>query len=232
MDLHPSEWRRFSHDGVNVLDVLLFNLETVWPDQLQKQTLKATQFGELATAVSALRRAVQDVSTLALCDQLAELEWETVDWNQLIAEKLQRLNRRQLGSFDFQTTPSDWRGHTSIVLIERVLDNLAWFSRHFCATPIKVRLGSFEQDSKPWVQLFWSCSFNTPTSLDAEFARFRPFYPMHPQKSLALDETTGLMLCVVRKVAEVQGGRLLSKASDRLELEWICPKVVNQEGCS
>jgi K+-sensing histidine kinase KdpD len=222
----PDSLRRLSHDAVNILDSFLFNLQTIWPDGLKQGILTGTNFATSVRPLHALRKAMEDLSTLAQCERPAQMEWEAVNWKSIIADKLAIAGKRSMGQVEFSAEASDFSGFCYPVLVGRAIGNLLWLTHNFSISPAHADLSIESIKGEPWIHFAWRIDWGSALRTDGDFPNFEPFYPLRPKNTLALEETTGLALWTVKKIAEAHGGSLTATGDALPKILWRCPKGI------
>lgn len=218
MTLDSEILRKLAHSGLKTLGSLTDLLELYDIDK-NRGLHDAEMRKVFQHSIQSLSQTIRDLRLLAICEETQAGTRARVNWKSLVEGSLG-------GQFSkailLTVADGDYDGNGHAELINGALNSFAWFTKQFWKDPVKFTLKLVEKSGSPWVTL--DCDFGRTITVDSKFDGFAPFYPMFPKESHALDKSTGLVLCVVKKILELHGGTLIAHANDSLRLEWSCPK--------
>lgn len=218
MPIEPEIIRELAHGGIKTLDTIttLLQLYEASPEGglHDPQTRK-----DLAVSVRAFAQVISDLRICAICEKPPKDEWGEFDWKSLISE---RFSKRSAAKITFNAEEGDYAGWGHAGLLGSAIGCLLWFTQRFGDGIAQVHLRSNVLDGRPWICLTWDCG--KTITVNSDFAAFHPFYPMYPKEAMTMVNSTGLLFCAIKRIAEVHGGTLSAQCTDGLSLEFLCPQ--------
>jgi hypothetical protein len=215
MPFDPVMMRRFVHDALKPIDAIGQSM-SMWDTLPDRDVLN-----RFVLSLQTVGKGLEDMSSLSICDQKNEQDWQKLDAKPMVEKHLESLKRKTV--FESKNNASNFTIRAESNLLKRALTNMAWFMTHFSNKLHEISITNTTSE-KPSLTL--SYTMESKEDLDKEFDSLKPFTPLS-KETLALTHNTGWILFTVAKILELHDGILAVHRSGRVVVLEISIPLAN-----